>query len=293
MEKPALYSRILIAASDTDADRGLLQYASALLATQPGTEVFVAHVAPAAFPASQLEQRLSPFLTGTSRQQLSFHVLSGPREDSLLGFAYERSCELILLGHHKSHSGRRSLARRLAMKAPCSVWLVPNGSPPAIRRMLIPVDFSPRSADVLFEATALAQTLGLEECLALHVHFSALPPDGEEEEEIRQITENNDFWLFAAPVDLHGIDVTPLFEEGANIAHTIERVARERNVDLIVMGTRGRSRSAAILLGSETDEMMINTQLPLLAVKHFGNRMSLLQVLLDKRFRERENPKFS
>ena len=48
------------------------------------------------------------------------------------------------------------------------------------------------------------------------------------------------------------------------------------------MGTRGRSRSAAILLGSVTEETIIETGLPLLAVKHFGARMGVLQALLDR-----------
>jgi hypothetical protein len=78
--------------------------------------------------------------------------------------------------------------------------------------------------------------------------------------------------------------VTPLFDEGANAAHAIERVAEREQADLIVMGTRGRSRSAAILLGSVTEQTLIETRLPLLAVKHFGARMSVLQALLDRRF---------
>ncbi len=81
--------------------------------------------------------------------------------------------------------------------------------------------------------------------------------------------------------------VTPLFEEGVNVAHTIGRVAQRQGADLIVMATRGRSRSAAILLGSVTEEMIIETRVPLLAVKHFGARLSVLQALLDRKFRHR------
>ena len=51
-----------------------------------------------------------------------------------------------------------------------------------------------------------------------------------------------------------------------------------------MMATRGRSQSAAILLGSVTEEMIIETPMPLLAVKHFGARMGVLQALLDRRF---------
>jgi hypothetical protein len=49
--------------------------------------------------------------------------------------------------------------------------------------------------------------------------------------------------------------------------------------DLIVMGTRGRSQAAFVLLGSTTSAMMAATSVPLLAVKHYGSHMSLLEAL--------------
>ena len=39
-----------------------------------------------------------------------------------------------------------------------------------------------------------------------------------------------------------------------------------------------------MLLGSVTEEMILATSVPLLAVKHFGARLSVLQALLDRRF---------
>jgi hypothetical protein len=64
-------------------------------------------------------------------------------------------------------------------------------------------------------------------------------------------------------------------------------VAEREDADLIVMGTRGRSRSAAILLGSVTEETIRQTRIPLLAAKHFGARLGVLQALLDRRFLKR------
>ncbi|MBK5290709.1 MAG: universal stress protein, partial [Acidobacteriia bacterium] len=98
---------------------------------------------------------------------------------------------------------------------------------------------------------------------------------GEEEQAYRE---------FIAPINCQGVNVTPLFEEGANVPHVINRVAARQGVDLIVMATRGRSGSSSILLGSVTEEMILETRVPLLAVKHFGARLGVLQALLDRRF---------
>ena len=100
------------------------------------------------------------------------------------------------------------------------------------------------------------------------------------------------FEQFIAPIDCHAVAVTPIFEEGTNVAHTIHRVAREQKVDLKVMATRGRSRSAPILLGSVTEGVIIEARTPVLVVKHFGARLGVLQVLMDRRFRQGGNPQF-
>ena len=69
-------------------------------------------------------------------------------------------------------------------------------------------------------------------------------------------------------------------------------MAQEQNVDMKVMATRGRSRSATILLGSVTEGVIIEARTPVLVVKHFGARLGLLQVLMDRRFRQGGNPQF-
>ena len=68
------------------------------------------------------------------------------------------------------------------------------------------------------------------------------------------------------------------------VRRVVGRVAERERADLIVMATRGRSRSAAILLGSVTEEVILQAQVPLLVVKHFGARLGVLQALLDRRF---------
>ena len=77
-----------------------------------------------------------------------------------------------------------------------------------------------------------------------------------------------------------------------DIARTIHRVASEQAVDLKVMSTRGRSRSAAILLGSVTEGVITEARTPVLAVKHFGAQLGLLQVLLDRTRRTEGEPHF-
>jgi nucleotide-binding universal stress UspA family protein len=297
----------MIGLAGTEQDGELIRY-SAMLAGLAGVrEMHFVHVLPHQPVHSSREVGPSydsavELIRGSVAEHLgdapwqtaiSYHVLSGDRVDRLLEFAAEHENDLVVVGHRKSQSGRRSLARRLAMKAPCSVWMVPEGSAATLKRVLVPVDFSEPAADAVSVATALANLSGERDCIGLHVYFNEAATTYDEYDEVIRGREKEAFSRFIAPINLHGVYVKPLFEEGANVAQVIGRVAEKHGVDLIVMGTRGRSRSAAILLGSETEHTIMESRIPVLAVKHFGARLNMLQALLDKRLRNRGGVRFS
>lgn len=293
------YRNILVALACAGPDRALLEYA-AMLGSFEGTNFHLVHVLPTESPMTEREARecIAAELPPAVRDMLnagriSCSVLRGDRLDALLQFAAAKRADVVLLGHRRNRSGRRSVARRLAMSAPCSVWLVPEGCPAKLERILVPVDFSVRAADAIGVAATLAAAAGLEKCYALHVRFSSAAVTFDEYEEIEMAAEQDAFALFLTRIDLHDVDVEPIFEEGSNVTATIRRVAEEKSADLIVMGTRGRSRAASVLLGSETEQTIVESTLPVLAIKHFGARLRLLQVLLEERFRQQGDLRFT
>ena len=84
----------------------------------------------------------------------------------------------------------------------------------------------------------------------------------------------------------------PRFEEGTDVSEVITRVAGASGADLVVMGTRGRSESAAVLLGSESEQMIMESRMPVLIVKQFGERIGVLRALFDRDFRHEPAPRF-
>ena len=277
---------MLVAIGATDADANLLQYAAMLERLIPGLAIHGVHIAATDQtppPPCFLHDRYSSVLP-----KASWEIIHGDVLDCLIDCAASRGADVVLLGHSGRH-GKRSLARRLAMKAPCSVWMVPDGSPPSLKAILAPVDLSKPSADTLDLATALAERAGLDECCALHIYFNDALVTFEEFEEVLIENKEKAFDLFVAPINLHGVQARPLFIESAHVAQTIVSIAKERRFDLIVMGTRGRSASAAVLLGSETEQVIIDTTVPLLAVKHRGARLRLRQALADERVHRRSD----
>jgi nucleotide-binding universal stress UspA family protein len=288
------FRNLMVALPCTAVDSGLVRYAAMICRWGTVQSVRFLHVLPgpgdrraadaveSAGALSALNDTVRVQFGAVPGVQITCDVQDGPLTDRLLAEAAEHQVDLLLVGRHQDGS-RRSLARRLAMKSPCSVWIVPETAPAAVRRILVPVDFSATAGDALRVAIAMSRLSGAE-CLALHVYFNRAVTTYEGYDQVLRGQEEQAWQQFIAAIDCQGVAVTPLFEESANPAHAILRVADREGADLIVMSTRGRSRSAAILLGSVTEETIIESRLPLLAVKHFGARMGVLEALLDRRF---------
>jgi len=295
------FSKPLIALSLTDADEGLLRYAAVVARWLGWTDVLFVHVAEGRGPTTtwdpgSYQERLRAeverlFGQPTPQCRPSYHALHGSRLDQLLKLAAQQQCDLIMLGHRRARSGRRSTARRLAMVAPCSVWLVPEGSAAQISNVLVPTDFSSHSADALAVAAQVARAVGLAQLHAVHVFFD--PSMVRYEEHVDEVLGQEDaaFEKFLSGVDTQGVQVAPVFEESTHPADAILRVAERLSTDLIVMNTRGRSRAASVLLGSTTSDTMAATTGPLLVVKHYGDHLSLLEALLNHRTWEHGAPK--
>jgi len=285
----ALFPRMLVPLSLTEPDAGLLRYAARLVGLGLATDVLFAHAAPSdqvddvAQRRAELEAAVAAGFAAPPGVRLTFEVGVGPRVDWLIEAAIAFKADATVLGHRKARSGSRSLAHRLCTIAPCSVWLVPEGSPADVRQVLAPVDFSDHSADGLAAATTVARAAGLDRCLALHVSFDASTIRYHEHVTAARADERAAFAEFLGRVDRHGVAVEPIMEESPQVARAVLRVAAARAVDLIVMSTRGRSRAESILLGSVTAKVISESPVPVLAIKHAGARMNLFQILTDRR----------
>ena len=298
-----LFQRILIAVGADESDLDLIRYARILAAMSHGVECHFLHVlgwpgrnrseAPP-LTHEQARRRLEQAVTdnfGAGRGVTS-QVLHGNLVDSVLETAIESAADLILVGHSSGKSGRRALARRLAMRAPCSVWMRPEGSAPGIRRVLAAIDYSSHSAYALSVAAHVARSAGNASCMALHVYFDEAVVRAEDAQDTARTRERESYERFTAPLDLAGLSVEPLFEEGADVAHAVGRVAGRAGADLVVMGSRGQSASASILLGSESEHVLMESHIPVLIVKRHGERIGLLQALLDRDFSIQNPPRF-
>jgi nucleotide-binding universal stress UspA family protein len=285
-------NRLVVALSGRDQDAALIRYANALAernsraghipTTRRGRRP--ARPESAVRVVDQGEELVLSAPQGVEYVDVS----SAPTVDRLLAIANHPQTEAVLVGEA---IGRRPL-RALVRWAACSVWFVPDGAFPEVRRILVPVDFSLRAADCLRVATVLAR-LSAAECLALHIAFSESVLPGPEQDRALWARAAEAYARFVDPIDTLNVRVTPLFREAADVARAINQAAAEQDADLIVLASRGRTWAGALLHESVAARALRQCRVPLLVVKHFGAQLGLLPLLRELVFAPRNSPRFN
>jgi len=212
--------------------------------------------------------------------EASIDLQVGPAVATILAAAEQHEADLIVTGT-RGLSGLKhvllgSTAERLVQHAPVPVLAVhPEMAPPdRIGRILVPTDFGDEGERVLRQALALLRGAGegaevvLFHAFHVPVEYTHLAggfvmPDLSRSalEEARAALDR-----IAEPLRGEGHAITVACREGY-AAQAIELEAREREVDLIAMGTHGRTFLPHVLLGSTAERVVQNAPCPVLTVR--------------------------
>lgn len=204
----------------------------------------------------------------------------GPSAPTVLELATKHAAQLIVMGTRGLTGFRHlllgSTAQHVVQKARCPVLAVhPDDAEKhrAIRTILVPTDFSEGTEGVLRVAGSILQPEKGARLILLHayhlpVEFTALGTVpmtprlyADAADQARAKLEE-----LAKPLRALGIDVETVAREGYPPT-VIEEEARTRQVDLIAMGTRGRSGLRHLLLGSTAERVVQHAPCPVLTVR--------------------------
>jgi nucleotide-binding universal stress UspA family protein len=140
----------------------------------------------------------------------------------------------------------------------------------AIRTILHPTDFSPRSEYAFRLAGSLARDHGAR-LVVLHVTSPPVVADGEVLTEIATEGYKQAVWdafrhLQESDPKIRELRVDTQLVEGDPAAEIL-RVAEETGCDLIIMGTHGRTGLERVLMGSVAEQVVRKAPCPVLTVK--------------------------
>ena len=139
----------------------------------------------------------------------------------------------------------------------------------AIKRILIPTDFSETSTAAIGYGVDLAERYGASVHLLHVIEKSAIPP---EPEFPLGIFEGQTVARERLVAVLSAAERAAFRTEVAvNIGHPsleIIRYAKDHEIDIIVMGTHGRSGVSHMLMGSVAEKVVRKAPCPVLTVRH-------------------------
>lgn len=298
------FKRLLVGLNLTAQDEAVLSYAGLITRTAKAEKIYFDHVSdsfdydkdvltenPELFvPIDELEKELErkevlKYYDGNPSTERAFEIHEGNALDVLLKKAKQKAIDLIVIGRKREAEILGTTAARLARKAPCSVMIVPFGSPARISRILVPVDFSNNCKAALESAIDIAKSNGLDEIVCQHVYrvptgYHKLGKSFDEFAAIMKSHAERHMDQFLGGVDSGGVKLTPSYMLDEHPVHAIKQGIINEKADLVVIGSKGRTAGAAVLLGSVAEHLIWSSPVPILVVKKKGAGMGFLEALL-------------
>ncbi len=207
-----------------------------------------------------------------------FDVKEGEPLEQLLHEADILEPDLILIGQNTDSNAHGILAKNLVRKVNCDALIVPKTATTGIKKILVPIDFSPYSLLALRKAVAMADGMSDKpEVIALHVYdipnfstykISRSPERFQEMIQANRIEGASSFIRSnIKDVDVE-VKIDLVARTGPGTGQYVMEYAKEHHIDLIVMGARGHSKVELLLLGSVTEKVLSsNENIPVLVVK--------------------------
>ncbi len=222
----------------------------------------------------RIEARIAPRVAAArGNAAFELHLVTAHPTVALVEEARSIGAGIVFLGPRRERSriDFGSTARAVLARAPCGVW-VQRDEPSEVRTILCGIDLSPTSLHALAVARDLAQALRARlevmsafpppEVAWMAADEAALPPLWDVELLRRAAQKNLDAAI--AAFDWRGVEHAVEFVE-AEPAHAL--LERHTRADLVVLGTHGRSRLAAFLLGSVAYAVLRDASRPVLLLR--------------------------
>lgn len=251
--------------------------------------VFSATDAGPEIEADTAEAEVRGLLTEHPASVLRFRFHAGAGAEDVLRSARDNDLDLLVLGRPlptDQLDPGQSFAR-IARKSPCSVLIVPAGAQPHLARLLVPMDGSRHARLALETAVAIARgsqhaTPQVVAQTVFSVGYGYSKTGVTLPEVIATIASNTEAELrkYVTGVDVGGVEFKTICTCSERLADAVHDTAVVNKMDVIVVGSRGLSPSAAVILGSTTERILHRAALPVLIVKEKGETTTLLEALL-------------
>lgn len=186
-------------------------------------------------------------------------IAHGEPQSEIVNTAAEKKVDMIVIGRR----GRKGLAKlmmgevaaKVIGNAPCRVLVVPRASKIEFRKVLVATDGSKHSGQAVSEAIGIAKCCGSDLLI-----LSAMRDESEQNEARANVNRA------AEIAQKEGVNAETLTPVGRSYDVIVE-TAGGRGVDLIVLGTYGKTGIKKMFMGSSTEKVIGHAGCAVLVVK--------------------------
>ncbi|MDH5476003.1 MAG: universal stress protein [Cyclobacteriaceae bacterium] len=298
------YKRILVGLDLTEIDEAVIKYVNFLCVIFEVDKVYFFHVAKSfELPSGIIEKYpdlIAPVDETIKKQvksviethfncnvEYSIEVKEGNPTDQILRWTNFKDIDLAVVGKKERLNGEGVLSGELVKTSHCSILFVPESAHPSIQKIMIPIDFS-KTGKMTLEVGGKLQkkfncNLLFQHCYHVPTGYHTSGKSYEEFAELMREHAQNDLEKFIEPSELiPNLTQTNLFlDEDHDPAKHIRNISKTEQVDFIIIGSKGRSEIASILVGSVAEKISkLEKQIPVLVVKNKQQNMGFLDALL-------------
>lgn len=308
MDKHFELKKIMVCLDLTEMDEPLLKFTSYIARMMDSDMVYFVHVAQdfdmpeevrQKYPdllapvdetlEKAVESNVTQYFKAPENCSLEIEIREGNASDKILKIAEQKDVDLLVLGKKIGLAGEGVLPSKIVKVARRSVLMVPEMLPRLMDRILVPVDFSKHSLLALQQAIKIKDTS--EEPIQITcMHAYNIPngwhKTGKSEKEFGEIMrghalKNYEKFLKKAGSQYQDIPCRFVLDEDNNPAQKIYRQAVKEQSDIIIMGSKGKTAAASVLMGSISERLAdYDKNIPLLVVKDKNENIDFLQALL-------------
>lgn len=214
-------------------------------------------------------------------------IKDGNVTENILKWSKIKQIDLIIMGRKNPDQGTGANPSRIANISLCSVLMVPNNPSATLKNVFVAIDFSAYSHRAVARALQFKQNCGAEVTVQnvyrVPTGYHYTGKSYKEFAEIMSANSAKDLDVFIKKYDLDRSDfkfITSL-DDDDKPADKIFIEASRHKADLIMVGSRGRTTAASLLLGSVAIALLrYNFTTPFFIVKNKDQNLGFFQALM-------------
>ncbi len=229
--------------------------------------------------AHNLQQKVESIFSAKENIAIEYLVKEGYPLEELVYRSKLNAADLVVIGQDTALIHHHILARNFLRAVRTNALVVPNTSLPRLMNILVPIDFSSYSIKALETAVAINKSLEKPvkiTCINVYEIPNLTFYNVEKtRQELKQLIEKDrkmamvQFLQQQVPdiKDRKYIKTELLEKEHLDIGYRINEYAKQKDMDMIIMGAKGHSKAELLMIGSVAERVLGINKVPTFIVK--------------------------